>query len=398
MEEKFKKDKKDILYYLGFSHFLGIGPVRFKDLILHLKGVKKAYEASKKEIQEIIGLKLAEKFIDFRIRFDPVKKMEELKKQGISVLCVDDEDYPESLKYISDPPICIYIKGRNFILRRRETTTGESLLDSGRPPSSSTQSLAKMRNKMVFAIVGTRNPTSYGIQVARKFAYELTSAGFTIISGLAYGIDAVAHKACLDAGGKTIAVLGCGVNIVYPQSNRSLYERILDTGGAVISEFPPGQFVLKGLFVARNRIISALAQGVMIVEGGKDSGSLITAKYAAEQGKDVFAPPSPITSAMSVAPNTLLKEGAKLVTSIEDIFEEFEIKITPKKKENILEKLNMEEKEVFALLNKNPSLADNIALSLKKPIDKILKILSIMEIRGIVEKNSQNHYQIKLSR
>ncbi|MFH0979524.1 MAG: DNA-processing protein DprA [Candidatus Roizmanbacteria bacterium] len=360
--------KDDLLYYLAFSHFLGIGPMRFAALKKHFGSAKKAYLADKKELLKVIGVSLTEKFIDFRNIFDPVKKLDELKKKGILVLPVDNDDYPESVKNISDPPICIYIKG----------------------------SIPNFSPFLLFAIVGTRNPTSYGIQVTKKFAHELTKAGFIIISGMAYGIDTIAHQSCLEAGGKTIAVLGCGVDIVYPATNKNLYEKIIRSGGAVISEFPPGQFVLKGLFVARNRIISALSRGVMIVEGTKDSGSLITARYAAEQGKDVFAPPSPITSDMSVAPNLLLKQGAKLVTTVEDIYEEFNMKTTPKKKENILEKLNKEEREIFVLLNEKPILIDNLVLRLEKPINQVLNTLSVLEINGVIEKNNENYYQVRL--
>ena len=378
----------DIQYHLAFSHFLGIGPVRFGLMKKHFRTVKKAYLASNSELTEVIGNKLAERFIDFKNRFDPVKKREELKKKGIGILCVDDKDYPESLRNISDPPICIYVKGpaSNFFHTRVSPLRG--------PLESEKKSDALPF--LMFAIVGTRQPTSYGIQITYKFSRELTEAGFVIVSGLAKGIDAVAHKAALDGKGTTIAVLGCGVDIVYPAENYYLYKKIIEKGSLIISEFPPGQFIEKGLFIARNRIISALSRGVMIVEGGRDSGSLITARYAAEQGKEVFAPPSPITSIMSAAPNILLKEVAKLVTSVEDILEEFNIRITPKKKEDILEKLGKEEKEIFILLNEKPMLVDDLVVYLKKPINHILDTLSLMEISGVVEKNSKNYYQVRL--
>ena len=410
--------KDNLLYYLSFSHFLGIGPMKFAALKKHFGSAKKAYLADKKEFLEVVGVSLTERFIDFRNKFDSVKKLDELKRKNIAVLTVDSDDYPESLKNISDPPICLYVKGNFNVIARSPSTllrvnsaTKQSPKDSVGPifitreshhpasrdgPLESEKIIPTSSFKIFFAIVGTRNPTSYGIQVARKFAYELATAGFIIVSGMAYGIDTIAHQSCLDAGGKTIAVLGCGVDIVYPAANRNLYEKIIEFGGAVVSEFPPGQFVLKGLFVARNRIISALSHGVMIVEGAKDSGSLITARYAAEQGKDVFAPPSPITSDMSAAPNLLLKQGAKLVTTVEDIYEEFDMKITPKKKEDILEKLSKEEKEIFILLNEKPQLIDNLLFKLKKPINQVLNILSLMEINGVVEKNNENKYQIRL--
>jgi DNA processing protein len=394
-------NNSDLLYYLSFSHFLGIGPVRFTALKEKFGSVEKAYLADKKDLEGIIGTALTDRFIRFRAGFDPVKKLEELKNKNITTLAVDDEIYPRSIKNISDPPICIYIKGNTKLISsnaRHRVFSSASPPLSGESPKRSTQKQVSslfQKDWTNFAIVGTRSPTQYGIQIAKIFSFELTEAGFIIVSGMAYGIDTIVHRVCLEAGGKTIAVLGCGVDIVYPASNRWLYNKIINEGGAVISEFPPGQFVEKGLFIARNRIISALSRGVMIVEGTKDSGSLITARYAAEQGKDVFAPPGPITSDMSSAPNLLLKQGAKLVTSVEDILEEFNMKIPPKKKEDIMQKLNEEEKKLFALLSDKPESVDDLALMLKKSISLVLNTLSVLEINGIVEKNNENKYQAR---
>jgi DNA processing protein len=247
-----------------------------------------------------------------------------------------------------------------------------------------------------FAIVGTRKPTSYGQQIAYKFARELTEAGFIIVSGMAMGIDTIAHQAALDAGGKTIAVLGCGVNVIYPAINRGLYENIIKANGAVISEFPPNQTVLKGLFISRNRIISGLSRGVLIAEGGEYSGSLITAKHAGIQGKDVFAVPSPINSDMSKAPNLLIKQGAKLVTNVSDIYEEFNMKITPRKKEDIRKKLSEPEKLIFDILQKNPQTIDDLTIELGKTVSEVLNTISVMEIGGAVEKNQEKKYQMRL--
>jgi DNA processing protein len=360
-------------YYLGFSYCFGIGPMTFKALKSHFKIIKKAYQSNKKELEAVLGIRLTEKFLEFRRRFDPVKELERLKKNHITVLAIDDENYPQSLKDISDRPICIYLKGSTSVFSRK-----------------------KNMSSPFFAIVGTRKPTTYGIQVARKFAYELTASGFVIVSGMAYGIDTIAHQSCLEAGGKTIAVLGCGVDIVYPPSNKLLYEKIIRSGGTIISEFPPGQFVLKGFFVARNRIISALSSGVMVIEGTINSGSLITARYAAEQGKEVFAPPNPITSNMSAAPNLLLKEGAKLVTSIDDILEEFNMKITPRKKEDIKKNLSEIGKLIFDILQKNPQTVDDLAIELSKTVPEVLNAISVMEIEGVIEKNQENKYQIRI--
>ncbi|VVA44284.1 DNA-protecting protein DprA [Candidatus Roizmanbacteria bacterium] len=391
--------KDELIYYLGFSYCLGIGPMTFKLIKSHPKGVREIYEASEKELLPIFGIKLTEKFIEFRQRFDPKKELERLKKEGVNVLAVDGEDYPEDLKNISDSPICLYVKGNTDLFKARERNFLSPWEPSPKGISqvakNSIPSLSKV-DKTFFAIVGTRKPTSYGIQVARKFAYELAEAGFIIVSGMAMGIDTIAHQAALDAGGKTIAVLGCGVNVIYPAINYQLYHNIIKTGGAVISEFPPNQTVLKGLFISRNRIISGLSRGVLIAEGGEHSGALITARYAGIQGKDVFAVPSPINSEMAPAPNLLIKQGAKLVTNVSDIYEEFNMKITPRKREDIREKLMETEKLIFDILQKNPQTIDDLAIGLGKTVSEILNTISVMEIGGVVEKNLEKKYQIRI--
>jgi DNA processing protein len=391
----------DLVYYLAFSYCLGIGPMKFAALKIHFKDVRKAYESSAKELAPLIGQRLTERFIEFRRKFDPVKELEKLRKDGITVLAVDDESYPESLKNISDPPICLYVKG-NINLFAKDEARYQNFFSSvgaasqSRGPKSQKNLISSPLPTTFFAIVGTRKPTSYGQQIARKFAYELSEAGFVIVSGMAMGMDTVAHQAALDAKGSTIAVLGCGVNIIYPAINRGLYENIIRNGGAVISEFPPEHTVLKGLFIARNRIISGLSKGVLIIEGGEYSGALITARYAGIQGKDVFAVPSPINSDMSRAPNLLIKQGAKLVTTVEDIYEEFDMKITPRKKENIRKNLSETERLIFDILQKNPQTVDDLVIGLSKKIPEILNAISVMEIEGVVEKNQEHKYQIKL--
>lgn len=371
------KSDNQLLYYIGFSYCLGIGPMKFASLKSHFGTAKNAYLANRKNLEKILGFKLAEKFIDFRQKFNPDKELEKLKKNEISVLTVDDVDYPESLKNISDPPICIYVKARqqNFLLSEK------NLLPS--PP-------------IAFAIVGTRKPTAYGIQITKKFTRELVEAGFIIVSGMAIGVDTIAHVETIDNGGKTIAVLGSGVDVIYPSSNYRLYHKIIDTGGAIVSEFPPNQFVLKGLFISRNRIISGLSRGILVTEGGEFSGALITAKFAGIQGKDVFAIPSPINSQMASAPNLLIKQGARMVTSTQDILDEFGMLVTPKRKEDIRKKLNDLEKLIFDVLIKNPRTVDYLALELNQTVSQILNVVSLMEINGIIEKNVEKNYQLKI--
>jgi DNA processing protein len=391
----------NLLYYLGFSYCLGIGPMKFQALKKYFGAVEKAYLSNRKELDSILGHTLTERFIEFRKKFDPKKELERLNKNGVYVLAVDDEGYPESLRNISDPPICIYVKGKTDLLK---VQSQNFLSPAGTLPAGNGESqVAKnfdsslsSSNSTFFAIVGTRKPTSYGRQIAYKFARELTEAGFIIVSGMALGVDTIAHRAAIDAGGLTVAVLGCGVNIIYPAVNRNLYQNIIKTGGAIISEFPPDQHVLKGLFISRNRIISGLSKGVLIAEGGEYSGSLITARYAGIQGKEVFAVPSPINSSMSSAPNLLLKQGAKMVTAVGDIYEEFNMKITPRKKEDIRGSLNEDEKKVFNILQINPQEVDDLAIGLSKAVSEILNIISVLEIKGIVEKNQERKYQIRI--
>jgi len=273
-------------YWVAFSVFPGIGPVRFRLLLEHFGSAKKAWEAP-----------LSDKFIHFRKTFDIDEYLEKLEHLHVSVLTLNDPKYPKLLKEISDPPFLLYIRGKN---------TGEPInLDQ------------------TIAVVGTRNITRYGEEVTRKIVKGLVANGFTIVSGMAYGVDAVAHQTAIDSGGKTIAVLGCGIDIIAPEGNARLYRGIGEEGhGAIVSEMPLGLRPDKGMFVARNRIISGLSLGVVVTEGAGDSGALITARNAGEQGREVFAVPGPITSTYSRAPAQLIKKGATLVETVEDILDE----------------------------------------------------------------------------
>jgi len=355
-------------YYLSFSHCLGIGPMKFDLLLKQFKDAKTAYSASSKELTQVLGVKLAAQFVDFRQKFDPVKKMEEIQKKGIQFISRIDKAYPKALLKIPDPPIALYVKGD--------------------------LSAINLDKSVCFAIVGTRRPSSYGVQIARKFSSELASSGFIIISGMAIGIDTLAHQGALEAGRKTVAVLGCGVDIVYPPANTNLYNTIVKSGGIVLSEFPPGMTTLPGLFVARNRIISGLSKGVLIVEGLEGSGSLITARYAAEQGKDVFAPPAPLTSLTSFAPNLLLKEGAKLVTKTQDILDEFNLQISPARQKKIEVDLTEDEKKIVASLSSEAKLIDELVNETKMSAANISQLVTLLEIKGVIEKNSEGKYQL----
>ncbi len=353
-------------YYLAFSYVLGIGPMKFSVLVKAFGGVEKAYSASQKDLVEVLGISVAENFIRFRKSFDPVGEIKRLRSKNIQIVSQNSDQYPENLRNISDPPICIYTKGNTDILTPK---------------------------KLGISVVGTRKPTAYGVQVTRKITSDLAEKGVSVISGLALGIDAEAHRTALDFQAPTIAVLGCGVDITYPAANKTLYDRILKESGVIISEFPPEMTVLKGLFISRNRIVSALSHGVLIVEGQEDSGALITARYAAEQGKDVFAIPSPITSQMSHAPHVLIKQGAKLTTSAQDILEEYGMSAGTKK-EIDLRLLSKPEQEIVQILSERPLPIDEITRIIESPISQILSVLSDLELKGIIEKNSEGRHQL----
>jgi len=286
---------EEIMYWVGLNAFPGIGPVRFSLLYTYFGTAKNIWEAPEKTLLETnLPHTLVTSFVHFRKTFNIRNYIHALAEQHIGVLTKIDPRYPRLLKEIADAPILLYIKGRK----------GDRPIDMER----------------TIAIVGTRRPTSYGIEMTKTIVSDLVASGITIVSGMAYGIDAVAQTTAIREGGKTIAVLGCGVDICAPAANRFIYDACTTGGyGAVISEMPLSIRPNKGLFPARNRIISGLSRAVVVIEGADNSGSLITARNAAEQGREVFAVPGPATSLMSKGPSKLIKSGAELAESADDI-------------------------------------------------------------------------------
>ncbi|MCA9371762.1 DNA-processing protein DprA [Candidatus Woesebacteria bacterium] len=357
----------DISYYLGFSQAPGIGPLFFDSLVSHFGSAEKAYQAREQEYIPLLGSTRTQKFISFRSQFDAERCLKLYRNNSITILHRTHPSFPQALLDLSDTPICLYIKGN---------------LDA-----------YDFNKDAFFAIVGTRKASNYGAQVARKFGSQLSSAHFVIVSGMALGVDASAHWGALNQGNRTIAVLGCGVNIVYPWANRKLYAEIIQHDGLVMSEFPPDMQTKKGMFVARNRLVSGLSKGVLVVEGTKDSGSLITARYAAEQGKDVFAVPAPITSELSQAPNLLIQQGAKLVTSVQDILDEYDMHVSAQKSA-AMKKLSPSEDALVRLLSQEAFTPDELARTTQQPIHEILILLSNLELQGIITKNDDGTYVI----
>jgi len=350
-------------YYLGFSVFPGIGPKKFEKLLIKFGSAKNAWDGSKEELEQIIGKALMPKFENFRNKFD-IKKYEiELEKRKISYVCLEDKEYPTRLKKISNPPIILFVKGLiNF------------------------NSQAKF-----IAIVGTRKITSYGKSITDLFSSHLSQSGLIIVSGLAIGVDAKAHTSCLESGGKTIAVMGNGVDICFPRSNQKIYDEILKRKGTLVSEFPPGEPPSAGSFPSRNRIIAGLSDGVLVTEGASDSGSLITANYGLEFGRKVFAVPGPITSSLSAAPLRLIEKGAKLVVGPEDVLKEFEIK-PPSKKLVSARGDTKEEQKIIDLLQNESLNFDELVRNLKLDSSTVATILSMMEMKGIIKQPTGGNF------
>lgn len=283
-------------YWVAFNVFEEIGPLRFKLLLDFFGTAKKAYCASVDDLIKIgLSQNLVFKLENFRKSFNFDSYFLRVSKLGIEILTSEDKNYPKLLKQIEDYPFVLYVKSK---------------------------SPEKIFRKKAVAIVGTRTPTFYGIQTTEKITKQLVNKGWVIVSGLAKGIDKVAHQTAIKNNGLTIAVLGTAFDNIYPPEHKNLVDEIVKTGGAVITEFPLGAKVRAANFPLRNRIISGLSVGVVVTEAAKDSGSLITASWAANQGREVFAVPGPVTSKFSEGTSQLIKKGAKLVWDVDDIIEE----------------------------------------------------------------------------
>jgi DNA processing protein len=271
------------------------------------------------------------------------------------------------LKEIADPPPVLYVRGE----------------------------ILPTFFKKSIAVVGTRKMTSYGKEVTEALVRDLVAAGFTIVSGLARGVDSYAHRVTVGNGGKTIAVLGGGVDIIYPPENESLAKEIEGDYGAVISEFPLGMSAMPGNFPARNRIISGLSQGVLVTEAGEDSGSLITAGLAGEQGRDVFAVPGPIYSQLSKGPSSLIKQGAKLVTNVNDILEELKLDLRHHMSDQgEIKGDNAEEQRILDLIQNGPEHIDHLARESNISPARVGSMLSMMEIKGKVKSLGTGVYSL----
>ncbi len=336
----------------------GIGPVRLAKLLDYFGSLQEAWLSQSCHLAMAgLNAKLCQELIQIRNDVCLDKLVEGLFAAGIQILTWDDPDYPERLRQINQSPFVVYLKG--------------NLIEE---------------DIWSVAVVGTRRFSPYGRQVAEKMVRTLAEQGITIVSGLARGIDGIAHQQALDAGGRTLAVLGSGLDQIYPPEHKGLAENISQQGG-LISDYPPGTPPDGSNFPPRNRIISALSKAVLIIEAGQKSGALITANYAAEQGKEVFAVPGKITSPLSMGTNSLIKLGAHPLLEVQDVLDFLNMKLIARQ-QVVRRTLPGNQKEVvlFNAVGDEPLHVDQLSMMTELPIEEVTATLAIMELKGLVRK------------
>ena len=347
----------------------GIGPLAMSRLLEQFGTPSDVLRKSASELQRVegIGPKLASRIATARERVDVERPLALAREHHLDILLPADDRYPRLLREIHDPPVVLFTRGRLA-------------------PSDS----------IAIAIVGTRHASRYGLAQATRLAGSLARAGITVVSGMARGIDSAAHRGALEAGGRTLAVLAGGVLTPYPPENARLADEIANQG-AVLSETAPTMGPLRGLFPQRNRIISGLTLGTVVVEAPHRSGALITARLAMEQQREVFAVPGPVDSRVSQGPHQLLRDGAKLVASVEDILEELgplaetairEDGKTIRKPAELM--LNEVEQSVLQAIEPSGSLIDEVVAASGLPVHRVLSTISVLEMRHLVHRQGGN--------
>lgn len=349
------------------SNLAGLGPVRLKKLLEIYGSIEKIFLLSSLELADAgIPKKLAAKIEGWE-SLPWKKEMDFCERSGISIITMEDRDYPALLKQTFDPPVVLFVKG---------TIPADGIS---------------------FAIVGTRNPSVYGLKMAEKFAAELSYYGFVIVSGMARGVDTAAHRGALRAGGKTVAVTGCGFRQCYPRENERLSGDIAKTG-AVITEFTSDTPPEPQNFPRRNRVVSGLSRGVLVVEAGQKSGALITAHLAADQGREVFALPGRVDALSSKGANQLLKEGAALVENVEEIINglNLEIRKTEKTDETQAPVLSGNEQTVFSCIRENGRLTiDELFANTGMDMTKLFQVLLSLTVKNLITELPGKLYILK---
>jgi len=355
--------------------FEGIGQKRLSSLLEHFRSVENIFSAKTPEVASVASIppERAEELLSQQHR-EKAERVEELCAQhSINIITFDDELYPPLLRQIGSPPLLLFVRGD-----------------------------AKVLSAPQIGMVGTRKPSNYGKRVAADFAFQLASLGLVVTSGLALGIDGVAHRAALKATKPTVAVLPTGCERIYPPEHKRLAEEILEGGGALVSELPPGTAPRRENFPARNRIISGLSLGVLVVEAPDRSGALITASHAIEQNREVFAIPARIDDINSAGTLRLIQKGAKLVTSVRDILEELppfstlsDVRMRKAETSEKEDDLNDDERRIKEALTSSRLDVSAIAKRTGLPVQKVVSLLLGLQLRGIVSALPGNQYELR---
>lgn len=344
-------------YWIGFSLIKGVGAVRMKTLEDYFGSLERAWNAPLSDLMETgLSEKICQRIIQLRKELDLELYVQRIQSAGINFLLKDDENYPRYLKEIEQPPPVLFCKG-------------EIILE----------------DEWAVAIVGTRKVTHYGKQIAEEFSRVLADHNITIISGLARGIDGIAHKTTLEAGGRTIAVLGSGVDRIYPAEHKTLAEKITKSG-AVISDYAPGTAPEASNFPPRNRIISGLAKATIVIEAGQTSGALITADFAASQGRNVYAVPGSIYNVQSKGTNKLIQKGAKPLLDIREVLEDIQVELIQERKSLRKEyPIGLFEEKILRFLSEEPLHVDEITNLSEMSISDVSSNLAMMELKGLIK-------------
>lgn len=361
-----KRRDKEVRYWVGFSLIPGIGRVKYGLLRSYFGSLENAWGATAGELKRAgLDSGSVRNITERRSGISLPEEMEKLEHYGVSVLTSEDEGYPARLREIYDYPPLIYVRG--------------ALLPE---------------DEWAVAVVGTRRATVYGRQVAEEISSDLARNNITVVSGLARGIDSVAHKAALEAGGRTLAIAACGLDQVYPAENAELARRIMENG-AMITEYPLGTKPRPDNFPRRNRIMSGLSLGVLVVEAGETSGAMITANMALEQDREVFAVPGSILSPASRGTNLLIQEGAKLVRSYTDILEELNLTAVAQQIEMKMALPESDtESQLLSRLSAEPVHIDEICRQSGLPASTVSSTLAMMELKGLVKQVGAMNYSL----
>lgn len=351
-------------YYLGFNLVPGVGPARLARLLARCGSLEAAWHADAFDLAGAgLDARASTALLAARAALDLDAELERAARAGVALLTLDDASYPRLLREIPGAPFLIYVRG----------------------------ALAASDDWAV-AVVGTRSPSPYGREVTQHIAADLARAKATVVSGLALGVDALAHAAALEAGGRTIAVLGSGVDQPYPWANRRLAERILERG-ALISDYPLGTPPAAVNFPPRNRLISGLSRGTLVVEAGEKSGALITVNFALEQGREVFAVPGPIFARQSAGTHQLLREGATLVANAEDVLHGLDMTAASARREARSElPEDPIEAALLGLLGYTPQHADELGVLAKLGAPQVAAALAVLELKGLVRQAAPLQY------